>query len=66
MSMKIGIIGNGFVGKATKVLECDLRIESNNVVPDLGKPTKKNNLLWRISSVDLLFLIDFCLLKNFL
>ena len=34
--MKIGIIGNGFVGKATKQLKCkDINIISYDINPDL-------------------------------
>jgi UDPglucose 6-dehydrogenase len=37
--MKIGIIGNGFVGKATFQLECkDIEIISYDINPDLCKP----------------------------
>ncbi len=37
--MKIGIIGNGFVGKATRVLECnDIDIYSYDINPDLCIP----------------------------
>ena len=35
-NMKIGIIGNGFVGKATRVLECnDIDIYSYDINPDI-------------------------------
>ena len=37
--MKIGIIGNGFVGKATKQLECDdIEVLSYDINPDLCSP----------------------------
>ena len=47
--MKIGIIGNGFVGKATYQLECkDIEIYSYDINPDLCKPsgTKLIDLLF--------------------
>ena len=46
--MKIGIIGNGFVGKATYQLECkDIQILAYDLNPDLCKPfgTKLEDLL---------------------
>jgi len=37
--MNIGIIGNGFVGKATKILECkDIEIKAYDINPDLCYP----------------------------
>jgi len=46
--MKIGIIGNGFVGKATTILECiDIEIVIYDINPELCKPinTKMTDLL---------------------
>ena len=37
--MKVGIVGNGFVGKATKILECkDIEIKAYDINPDLCHP----------------------------
>ena len=46
--MKIGIIGNGFVGKATNILECtDIEIVIYDINKELCKPKniKIENLL---------------------
>ena len=53
--MKIGIIGNGFVGKATRQLECnDLEILSYDLNPELCHPIgiKLNDL----ASCELVFI----------
>ena len=45
--MKIGVIGNGFVGKATRILECKgIELMVYDIVPDLCLPlgTTLNNL----------------------
>ena len=37
--MKIGVIGNGFVGKATKILQCDnTQLLVYDINPDLCEP----------------------------
>ena len=53
--MKVGIIGNGFVGKATRLLECDdIQILTYDIVPDLCNPI--GTTLKNISSCDLIFI----------
>ena len=40
--MKIGIIGNGFVGKATKQLKCsDIEILAYDINPEICEPCLK-------------------------
>ena len=42
--MKIGVIGNGFVGKATKILKCDkTQLLVYDINPDLCEPKKNNS-----------------------
>lgn len=53
--MKIGIIGNGFVGSATALLECiDISIIMYDINPDLCKPA--NTTLNDICNCDLIFI----------
>ena len=53
--MKIGIIGNGFVGKATRQLECkDIQILSYDINPELCIPKGIN--LVDITSCDIIFI----------
>ena len=53
--MKIGIIGNGFVGKATYQLECkDIEINSYDINPDLCKP--KGTKLIDLLSCEIIFI----------
>ena len=53
--MKIGIIGNGFVGSATALLECiDISIIIHDINPNLCKPM--NTTLNDICNCDLIFI----------
>ena len=53
--MKIGVIGNGFVGKATSTLECnDVDLLCYDIDPKLCKPD--NCTLKMISNCDLIFI----------
>ena len=53
--MKVGIIGNGFVGSATSLLECiDISIIVYDINPKLCKPT--NTTLKDICNCDLIFI----------
>ena len=53
--MKIGIIGNGFVGSATSLLECvDISIIVYDINPNLCKPP--NTILNDICNCDLIFI----------
>ena len=53
--MKIGIIGNGFVGKATKQLKCkDINIISYDINPDLCEP--KNIKLEDLLDSEIIFI----------
>jgi UDP-glucuronate decarboxylase len=53
--MKIGIVGNGFVGRATKLLACpDIEILVYDIIPKLCEPL--NTSLKDINSCDLIFL----------
>ena len=55
--MKIGIIGNGFVGNATLQLECsDIEILVYDINPSLCKPkgTKLDDLI----SCEIIFIVD--------
>ena len=53
--MKIGIIGNGFVGSATSLLECvDISIIVYDINPNLCKPI--NTTLKDICNCDLIFI----------
>ena len=39
MTLTIGVIGNGFVGKTTSLLECsDIRLIVYDIKPELCKP----------------------------
>ena len=53
--MKIGIIGNGFVGSATALLECvDISIIVYDINPNLCNPP--NTTLKDICNCDLIFI----------
>ena len=53
--MKIGVIGNGFVGKATKILECNKNeLLVYDINPDLCEP--KGTTLKDISKCHLIFI----------
>lgn len=53
--MKIGIIGNGFVGKATKILECkDIKLLVYDINPELCEP--KGISLINLVNCDLIFI----------
>ena len=53
--MKIGIIGNGFVGKATRILECaEVELCVYDIVPELCVPIGTN--LQNICNCDLIFI----------
>ena len=54
--MKIGIIGNGFVGKATTLLECpDIEILAYDKNPELCEP--KNTQLVDLLDSTIIFII---------
>lgn len=53
--MHIGIIGNGFVGKATSILECkDVELIIYDIVPEICKPL--GTTLYDICKCDLVFI----------
>ena len=53
--MRIGIIGNGFVGKATKILECDkIQLMVYDIIPELCFPV--GTTLRDICKCDLIFI----------
>ncbi len=53
--MKIGVIGNGFVGKATRILECaEIQLCVYDIVPDLCLPL--GTTLQDICNCDLIFI----------
>ena len=53
--MRIGIIGNGFVGKATKILECDkIQLMVYDIIPELCFPI--GTTLRDICKCDLIFI----------
>tara|TARA_A100001015_G_scaffold303703_1_gene393784 strand:+ start:533 stop:1375 length:843 start_codon:yes stop_codon:yes gene_type:complete len=53
--MKIGIIGNGFVGKATKILKCkDIEILAYDINPELCEP--KNLKLNDMKNCEIIFI----------
>ena len=52
--MKIGIIGNGFVGKATKILKCnDIEMVCYDINPELCEP--KNLTLNDMMDCEIIF-----------
>ena len=53
--MKIGIIGNGFVGKATKILKCqDIDLLCYDINPELCEP--KNTTLVDLKMCEIIFI----------
>ena len=53
--MKVGIIGNGFVGKATKILKCkDIEILAYDINPELCEP--KNLKLNDMKNCEIIFI----------
>ena len=63
--MKIGIIGNGFVGKATKILQCkDIEMLCYDINPELCEP--KHLKLKDVDCVRILSLNKYIILEKYL